>query len=141
MDMLGDAEAVEAEDGVYDEYDAGGEGATRLAWLTPETRAVTAISLVFFSFFASTPFQFLSFVVVDRNDGTFDAAKQYAVYAGPAGLVAALGALMGWRVAREVALDGRMRALAGAAVLVGLFVAAVTVVGIIVGFSVDNPNL
>ena len=142
MDMLGDAEPVDYEsaddfDGSYDEADEPGR---RQPIFTNETLAITAITLVLFSFFASALFQFLSFLVASRLGDRFDQSWQYAIFVTPSGVLAAVGAGLGWRVLRQPLSDRWLRGLAGAATLTGSLIALVTVAGVIIGFTVDEPG-
>lgn len=139
MDTLGDAEPVD-DDGAFEEYDDGDGGrgrAARPTFLTPETLAVTGAFLVLFSFFAGGLSQFLSYLVSNNGNG-FDQAEQYAIYAGPSGAIAALGASMGWRATREAELDRWLRGLSGAAVITGVLVALLTAAGIGVAFTAGD---
>ena len=122
MDAMGDA------DELSDDEDPQPD---RPPVFTPEAQVFTAAGLVLFAFFAGGLFQYLSFFAFN---GPQDPALQYAVYAGPSGVLAATGAVVGWR-ARMLDLGSHLRGVAVASAVVGALFAVVVVIGIAVAYT------
>jgi hypothetical protein len=128
MERIGDGE-----DFGYDDLPTS----DRFPMLTAEGLAFTAAGLVLSSLFVGSLFQFLGLVVLDQG-GQFGGAAQYAVFAGPTGVMAAAGAWLGRQAMRLLELDRVLRGVAAAAFVIGVVIAATTTVGIAVGFAVDQ---
>ena len=122
MDFMGDADEL---------YDDGESYQPPAAWgLTPEARVLTGVGLLLAALLGTGLFQAASFFVFGGNNQR-SPSEQYALYAGPSGVLALAAAVLAaplWR--RPV---GRM--LHGAAVavtVVGLVLAAAVALGFVV---------
>ena len=105
--------------------------------LDPEGRAVTAAALVLAGLLATSLFQYLSFFVLSNGNSSPEAWRQYAVFAGPSGLLALAGAVVGWPVRRAEMSPG-LRGLAVAATVVGTVVVVAVLAGI-ASAAIWNP--
>jgi len=120
MDAMGEA----------DEFAADEDLRPVQQFLTPEARAFTGAGLVLAGLLSTSLFQFLSFFLINRNDGSMSPALQYGIFAGPSGVMAAAGAAMAWPTCRTH--GGRMvHGLAVATVVVGSLIALAVAAGII----------
>jgi hypothetical protein len=120
MDSMGDGDELEYDDDLPPD---------REPFLTPESRAFIAAGLVLASLLGTSLFQFFSFWVLNEG-GDPDRWRPYVAYAGPSGVLAAAGAILGWPV-RDAATSPAMRGLAAAAVVVGALVAVGVLAGLI----------
>ena len=125
MDAMGDAD--EADDAWDDELR---QLTGRSVW-TPEAQAFTAAGLVLASFFSQGLFQFILFFV-GGND--FSAWEQALLYSGPGAVLAAAGALIGWR-ARLAPSTPALRGLSVAAAVIGAVMALASVAGIVAAWA------
>jgi hypothetical protein len=128
MDAMGDAD--EADDAWDDELR---ELTAERVW-TPETQAFTAAGLVMSSFFSQGLFQFLAFFI---GNGDFSQEEQVIIYAGPTCVLAAAGALIGWR-GRRLPATPTVRGLAVASAVVGAVMALAAASGIVAAL-VNGP--
>jgi hypothetical protein len=130
MDSMGDADELAFDD---DGFPPGRE-----PFLTPEARAFIGAGLVLASLLGTGLFQFFSFFVM--NDGGESQRWQaYLSYAGPSGVLAAAGAILGWPV-RSAETNRSVRGLAAAAVVVGALVTLGVVAGLITVTTVDSTQ-
>jgi hypothetical protein len=121
MDIMGDA------DELYDD-DSYRPPATQ--GFTPEARVLTGAGLLLASLLGTGLFQAASFFVFGGNNDR-SPSEQYALYAGPSGVLALAGAVLAGSLWRRPV--GRM--LHGAAVavtVVGLVLAAAVALGFLV---------
>jgi hypothetical protein len=129
MDSLGDGDELRYDDDVPP---------LREPFLTPESRAFIGAGLVLASLLGTSLFQFFSFFVLN-DGGEPERWRQYVVYAGPSGLLAAAGAILGWPV-RDAATSPSVRGLAAAAVVVGVLVTLGVIAGLITLTTVDSDQ-
>jgi hypothetical protein len=122
MDTMGDA----------DELDV--EVAETTPVFTPEARAITAAGLVLTALMAQGLFQYLAFFLLNYDGGPTDPGRQFTIFAAPAGVLAAAGAVLGWTSRRLPATPG-VRGLAMAAAVVGAVIVTAVVAGIAVAFA------
>jgi hypothetical protein len=107
--------------------------------LTVEGRAIAGAGLVLMSTFATSIFQFVGFLIFNQNGQGVSPTTQYVLIAGPAALLAGAGAALAWSTRRQHLSPG-LRGIAGAAVVVGVAVAALVVISIIAGYAFGPEN-
>jgi hypothetical protein len=123
-DLMGDADdwADELDD---DEIPSPGE-----PFLTPEARAFTGAGFILAGLMGTGLFQFLSFFVLNDNNGGAARWLQYSVYAAPTGVLALAGAVIAWPVHREPT-NRFVHGLASAVVIVGVVIALAVAAGLV----------
>jgi pheromone shutdown protein TraB len=107
-------------------------------FLTPEARAFTGAGLILTGLLGTTLFQILTFLVLSNNNGNAERWQQYALYAGPAGVLALAGAVIAWPVHRQP-VSRLVHGLASAVVIIGLVIAIGVVAGL-VAVANTHPN-
>ncbi|HEX7186943.1 MAG TPA: hypothetical protein VF423_01850 [Actinomycetes bacterium] len=127
MDAMGDADELEDDEDLPQQHEA---------FLTPEARAFIGAGLVLTSLLGTGLFQFFSFFVIN-DGGDSERWRQYLSYAGPSGVLAAAGAIVGGPVLRAVT-GASVRGLAAAAVVVGTVITLAVVAGLIIVTTVDS---
>jgi hypothetical protein len=127
MDFVGDA------DELYDDEQV----APSDPWLTAEARVLTGAGLLLLGLLGNTLFQILTFLL-GNNDGSQSRWMQWTIYAGPAGVLGVIAAVLAAPVRRHT--DSRMLQGGAVAVLVVGLVLALLVAGgyLIIATSDDN---
>ena len=99
-------------------------------FLTPEARAFTGAGLILAGLMGTGLFQFLSYFMLNGNNGNTARWVQYSLYAGPIAVLALAAAALAWPVHREP-VSRLVHGLASAVVIVGLVMAAAVVAGLL----------
>ena len=131
-DLMGDA------DDWADELDDEDLAPGSQPFLTPEARAFTGAGFILAGLMGTGLFQILTFLVLSNNDGNGSRWQQYALYAGPAGVLALAGAVIAWPVHREPT-SRLVHGLASAVVIIGLVIAIAVAAGL-VAVAKTHPN-
>jgi hypothetical protein len=116
--------------GDADELDDYEEPAPGEPFLTPEARAFTGAGFILAGLMGTSLFQFLSFFVLNDNNGGAARWLQYSVYAAPSGVLALAGAVIAWPVHREPTKRW-VHGLASAVVIVGVVLALAVAAGLV----------
>jgi hypothetical protein len=125
MDTMGDA------DELGDDEDAAEQPGPLL---TVEGRAIAGAGLVLMSVFASSIFQFVSFLLFSQNGRSVSPTTQYVMLVSPCAVLATGGAVLAWST-RGRYLPPGLRGLAGAAVVVGAAMTGLIVISIAAGYA------
>ncbi len=138
MDTLGDAPELPDEDWRADaEQHRAGRGWVDL--LSPEAFAVASLGLGLVSFFASSMFGWLGFLIADRGPGA-GLGWQYLSNVAPTLLIASLGILFGRLALRRASSSATwLRGVAGGGMLVCGVTAALSLVAVVIAFTL-NPS-
>jgi hypothetical protein len=99
-------------------------------FLTPEARAITGAGFILAGLMGTGLFQFLSFFVLNDNNGGAARWLQYSVYAAPSGVLALAGAVIAWPVHRAPT-NRLVHGLASAVVIVGVVIALAVAAGLV----------
>jgi hypothetical protein len=123
-DTMGNAD--EWADEIYDdEVPPRGE-----PFLTPEARVFTGAGLILAGLMGTGLFQFLSYFMLNGNNGNTARWVQYSLYAGPIAVLALAAAGLAWPVHRQP-VSRLVHGLASAVVIVGLVMAGAVVAGLL----------
>jgi hypothetical protein len=133
MDTLGDAD----EDDYGDDEPGGARGRGWSHVTTTESLAVASLALAVTSFFAGGLIQYLNFAL---GESFRSPRSQYLVYVSPTALFAVLAVALGLTVTRRRHGDRWTAGIAGAGVIVGGIAFILTLIGVVLAFTLDGAN-